>query len=102
MDQPSERESDILEKVLSILKRRLSSRRVILFGSRAKGRAGKGADFDLAVDSARPSLRIERKIAEEIEEVIGLYTVDIVYLESVDKEFRDIILKTGRVLYEKG
>jgi len=42
---------------------------------------------------------LERKIKEEIEEIAGLYKVDLVFLNAVDKSFKDIILKTGRVVY---
>ncbi|ODS31635.1 MAG: hypothetical protein SCARUB_03241 [Candidatus Scalindua rubra] len=38
---------------------------------------------------------------EDIEGVSGLYNVDVVFLQSVDKVFRDIVLKTGRIIYER-
>jgi len=42
-----------------------------------------------------------RELREKLEEISGLYKVDIVFLESVDKEFKDIILKRGKILYER-
>ena len=95
------REKEILEQVIEILKRRLRPKQVILFGSRAKERSGPGADFDVAVDSPRPGITAEREVREEIEGIAGLYRVDVVYLETVDKDFREIILKTGKVIYER-
>jgi predicted nucleotidyltransferase len=92
---------EIIDAVVDILTKRLSPSRVFLFGSRAKGGNGKHADFDFAVDSSRPSISDQRIIREEIEKIAGLYNVDIVYLESVDKEFKEIILKTGKLIYEK-
>ncbi|MBI4430844.1 MAG: nucleotidyltransferase domain-containing protein [Candidatus Omnitrophica bacterium] len=101
MKTPSTREKEILEAVVKILKDKLKPARIILFGSRAKGRAYTSSDFDFAVDAKRPGIRIETELDEQIEHVSGLYSVDIIYLRSVEKEFRDIVLKTGKVMYEK-
>lgn len=97
----SAREHEVLEAVIEVLRNRLQPQRIFLFGSRAKGKSHPGSDFDLAVDKDRPDLTLQREIREEIEEVSGLYSVDVVYLNSVDKEFRSIILKTGKVVYER-
>lgn len=96
------REKEILESVVEILKRELNPPRIILFGSRAKGNNGEHADFDFAVEVKRPNVSVQRKIAEEIEEISGLYKIDVVYMLSVDDEFREIIEKTGRVVYGRG
>lgn len=53
------------------------------------------------MDSPKPELRTQREILEAIEEFSGLYKVDVIYLGHVDPEFRGIILKTGKVIYEK-
>ena len=97
----TERENEILREVVKILKTELKPSRIILFGSRAKGKSRKSSDFDLAVDRKRPSFNLERKIEERIEAMSGLYGVDVVYLNSVDKDFREIVLETGKVVYEK-
>lgn len=95
------REQEILESVTKILIKRLNPKKIILFGSRAKGNNYKNADFDFAVDKKRVSANEQREIMEEIEEVAGLYKVDVVYLSSVDREFKNIVLKTGKVIYER-
>ena len=95
------REKEILEGVTAILKNHLAPPKIILFGSRGKGRCHQGSDFDFAVDQKRPSTREERMIFEEIEQVAGLYDVDIVYLREVDSVFKELILKSGKVLYER-
>ena len=95
------REKEILDQAVEVLKNRLHPSKIFLFGSRAKHQSQKGSDFDLAVDSPKPELRIQRQIREAIEEFSGLYKVDVVYLDHVDQEFREIILKTGKVIYEK-
>lgn len=97
----TEREKQILERVTEILKLYLRPAKIILFGSRGKGIPSSGSDFDFAVDKPRPELTTERKINGEIEEVSGLYHVDVVYLGSVDKEFKKVILRTGKTIYER-
>ncbi len=97
----TDRENEVLKTTLGIIKKRLMPERVYLFGSRAKGRALKGSDFDIAVDSKRPEPRTERRLLEEVNDSSGLYKVDIVYLQSVDRNLREIILKTGKVIYER-
>jgi len=100
-----QREQKILRECIRILKEYLNPRKIILFGSRAKPKGGvlkKRSDFDLAVDNEdKVNFRTERKLKEAIERVSGLYKVDIVFLNTVDERFRDIILKTGEIVYER-
>ncbi len=95
------RENEVLQKAVDILKENLNPGKIILFGSRAKGKPKKNADFDLAVDTKKPEIRTRRVISENIENETGLYSFDIVYLNSVDKKFKDLVLKTGKILYER-
>ena len=94
------RENEVLEAALSILKREMDPQRIILFGSRAEGRHTPGSDFDLAVDAPRPAGRAYQ-IHEAVNDCVGLYTVDIVYLPNVEPDFQNLILKTGKVVYER-
>lgn len=97
----TKRELEVLDKVLLILRKKLKPKRIILFGSRVKDNPPKHTDFDLALDCRTPSLLEKAKLDEQIDEVSGLYKVDLVFLDEVDKEFREIILTTGKVVYEK-
>lgn len=94
------RESEVLETALAVLKHELNPQRIILFGSRAEGRHRPGSDFDLAVEAPRPADRAYR-ILESVNDAVGLYSVDIVYLPNVEPDFRNLILKTGKVIYER-
>lgn len=96
-----QRENEILNKVVEILKKYISPNKIILFGSRAKQRFCRHSDFDIAVDKEKLDIRTERTINEEIEKISGLYKVDIVFLNSVDNSFKNIILKTGEIIYER-
>ena len=97
----NKREQEILDSIIKILNKDLNPGRIILFGSRAKKKYPGNADFDIAIDGEKPDLRKQRKINEEIDRIAGLYKVDIVYLKSVKKEFKNIIVKTGKTIYEK-
>jgi len=95
-------ETQILNKTIDALVGELNPKKILLFGSRAKGKNSKNADFDIAVDAKKPNFEKQRKIEEKIESIAGLHKVDVVYLGSVDEEFREIIVETGKIVYEKG
>ena len=95
------RENEIIEAVKKIIVSHFDPKRIILFGSRAKGCNDSHADFDFAVDCQKPDIAGERKIKEDIDPAVGLYSVHIVFLPAVDVSFKEIILETGKVIYEK-
>ena len=95
------REKAVLDKIVETLAGRLHPKKIILFGSRAKGTFAQGSDFDIALDTAGPGAQKKREISEAVENVSGLYGVDIVYLGETDEDFKKIILKTGKVIYEQ-
>jgi len=95
------RESEVLQTAIQILQKELNPSRILLFGSRATGRHGSGSDFDLAVDGPRPSFEREREIKEAVNDSVGLFKIDILYLPSVEMRFREMIIQTGKVIYEK-
>jgi uncharacterized protein len=95
------REEEVLGKVVSLLKETLDPKLVLLFGSRAGKNYSPGSDFDIALDGKKINIRQLRELKEKIEKFSGLYNVDIVFLESVDRDFREIIIKKGKILYER-
>ena len=95
------REKQIIDDIKQVLIKELNPSRIILFGSRAKNTNGNHADFDIAVDIKQPSTTIQREINEKIEQIIGLYKADVVYLGSVDVEFKNLIENGGKVIYER-
>ncbi|MEO8210479.1 MAG: nucleotidyltransferase domain-containing protein [bacterium] len=95
------RENEILNNTIDIIIQDLNPQKIIMFGSRAKGKSKNNSDFDLAVDIKRPDVRTRRIVEEKIYNEAGLYSVDLIYLNSVEKNFRDLVLKTGRVVYER-
>lgn len=97
----SNREKQILQKVTDILKAELHPQKIILFGSRAKGNFQKHSDFDFAIEAKEPDNKNKRNLLDKIEGISGLYKIDIVFLSNVDKNFQDIILNSGEILYAK-
>jgi len=95
------REKEVLDNVVSLLKENLNPNLILLFGSRAGKNYSPNSDFDIAVDGEKINIRELRELKEKIEKVSGLYNVDIVFLESVDRDFKDIIIKKGKILYER-
>lgn len=95
------REKEVLNKTIEILKDNFDPGRIIMFGSRAKGKSKINSDFDLAIDMKRPDIRTRRIVEEKIDDVTGLYSVDLVYLNSLEKKFKELVLKTGKVVYER-
>ncbi len=59
------------------------------------------ADFDIAVSGSKPDITRQRKFLEKLDKLIGLYKTDIVYLDDVEVGFKEIILTSGTVIYEK-
>ncbi len=97
----TEREKEVLDKTINIIKESLNPNKVIMFGSRGKGRSKFYSDFGLAIDIKRPDIRTRRIVEDKIDDAIGLYSVDLVYLNSVDENFRNWVLKEGKIVYEK-
>lgn len=97
----SDREEQILDRSIGVLQQHLNPERIMLFGSRAKGSFRYNSDFDLALDCTSPDLGVRSAIRDALDDVSGLYGVDVVYLRDVDPRLRDIILATGTVVYEK-
>jgi len=95
--------SEKVKKYIRLIVEELKKHRpnkIILFGSRARGDYKKQSDIDIAVDINLP-FREKRKIKEKIDEISGLYSVDIVFLDEITDDFRKKILEEGIVLYEK-
>ncbi|MBM3710421.1 MAG: nucleotidyltransferase domain-containing protein, partial [Actinobacteria bacterium] len=89
------REKEVLDKIVALLKKNLNPNLILLFGSRAGKNYSPNSDFDIAVDGEKINIRELRELKEKIEKISGLYNVDIVFLESVDRDFKDIIIKRG-------
>ena len=89
-----------MEKYLSIVReivqKHIDPREttVFLFGSRAAGKASPHSDIDVGLYEKSPlSALVLSDIAEELEESIVPYKVDVVDFSKVDDNFKKIALK---------
>lgn len=99
----------LLEHVTKTIVDRFRPRRIMVFGSHARGEAGPDSDLDLFIEMDTPRRPPERAI--EVSEVFGLrpWPMDIVVytpeevrrLRSVNGTLLSIIEKEGKMLYEQ-
>ena len=81
--------------------RELAGYKVVLFGSRAAGRACPRSDFDVGIIGERPiALTTFYRIGDILEAIDTLYTIDWVDLNRVAPAFRNEAMTTMEVLYE--
>jgi predicted nucleotidyltransferase len=93
-------ESEIRE-VFQTMGTSLRGYKVILFGSRARGNADRTSDFDVGILGERPlDLKKFYKIADALEALPTLYSIDWVDLNRTSEKLRQQALKEGKVLYE--
>lgn len=71
--------------------------KVILFGSRAKGTDKINSDIDLCIDSLGKN---KGTIVEDINDLIGIYSCDIIFLDSLYGEIEKQILRDGIEIYK--
>ena len=90
-----------LNNIINILVDELDPDRLILFGSRGKGKSFPNSDYDIAVDAKKIKFREKRILNDKLEDILGLNKLDLVFLNEVEKKFKEIILKTGKVIYER-
>lgn len=91
----------LLDQVFQRHRHRLHGYRVVLFGSRATGRAKERSDFDLGVIGACPlPLADFYAIEDDLEALPTLYHIDWVDLNRASAKFREKALREGKVIYE--
>ena len=89
-----------LNNIVDILITEIQPKKLLLFGSRGKDNGNHNSDYDIAIDSEIISISEKRKLKEKIEDIIGLHNIDLIFLKEVDSDFKSIIIKTGKVIYE--
>jgi uncharacterized protein len=99
----------LLEHVTKTIVERFRPKRIMVFGSHARGEAGPDSDLDLFIEMDTPRRPPDRSI--EISEVFGLrsWPMDIVVytpeevrrLRHINGTLLSVIEKEGKVLYEQ-
>lgn len=78
-----------------------SVEKVWLFGSRARGDNQERSDIDLAIVSSGISENEWVNLREAIEEIPTLLEFDVVRFETASKELQEVILREGKIIYER-
>ncbi len=94
-------DSQRIKNAIEFLVKELKPQKVILFGSRAKNKNNINSDFDLCIIGKKPQHRRLRIIKEKLDDILGIYSADIIFYSNIESDFKKIIDETGRVLYEK-
>ena len=97
------RSDEILAAIRAVLDgfaEELRGYRVVLFGSRATGRARERSDFDIGVSGPSPlPAAVFHRIADRLDEIPTLYRIDWVDLTAASPTFQREALKTTEVLH---
>ena len=75
-----------------------------LFGSAARGEAGRNSDVDIGVllkKDFKPNRFYEVKLAKEIEKVTGMKNVEVTILNKKPISFLNQVLRYGRIVFSR-
>jgi uncharacterized protein len=88
----------VYENLIGYFEENEKIQKVILFGSRAKGNENYNSDIDLCIHCLGAG---RGTIVEKINYIVGIYSCDIVFLDSLNEEISKQISRDGIVIYEK-
>jgi len=92
----------IVESVVQQAVKSLKPRRIILFGSRARGDASEKSDYDFAFELAKKEEPNWSRFALDADEKTPtLKKLDLVRLDQIDEDFKKRILSEGIVVYDQ-
>lgn len=87
--------------VIEILRRHVPNAEVLVFGSRATGKAKKFSDLDLCINAAKPlGLDLSSALAEDFAQSDLPWKVDVVDWATTSEGFRKIIEQDCVPLYK--
>src|SRR5690348_10460299 len=90
-----------LKKIRSVFQTFPEVRRVILYGSRAKGNYRPGSDIDLMIRDSKVNLQTLNRISASLESLNLPYTFDLSIFEKIEaQELIEHVLRVGKVFYE--
>lgn len=88
----------IYNRLIEYFNKNKNIKKVILFGSRAKGIYKANSDIDICIDFQG---NYKGTIALEIDELVGIYSCDIVFMDSLNEEIERQINRAGITIYER-
>lgn len=88
----------VYKELINYFKDNNEIEKVVLFGSRAKGNENINSDIDLCIDYTGKS---KGTVVEKINNIIGVYSCDIVFLDSLNENIENQIARDGIEIYSK-
>ncbi|WP_346869054.1 nucleotidyltransferase domain-containing protein [Clostridium sp. UBA5119] len=89
-------EEKIYINLMSYFKSNKYIKKVILFGSRAKGNYNYNSDIDLGILCDK---KYKGTISVELDELVGIYSLDIVFLDAMNEDIKLQIDRDGIEIY---
>ncbi len=90
----------IFQSIVATIYKNKKIKKVVLFGSRAKGNYKKGSDIDIAVFSKNLSYNEFMKIKVDLAELMIPYTIDAINFSSIkNNNLIEHIKRVGKVLF---
>lgn len=89
-------EEKIYINLMSYFKSNKYIKKVILFGSRAKGNYNYNSDIDLGILCDK---KYKGTISVELDELVGIYSLDIVFLDAMNEDIKLQIDRYGIEIY---
>lgn len=91
-----------INRLIAFAVQSLNPKKIILFGSRARGEARKNSDYDLAfVLEGEGKIRWARFIAEASDAPLTLCPIDFVNWDDAPQALQEEITQQGVVLYDR-
>lgn len=102
----SEKGDDFLkDNLLEVIKDIASDfniKKIILFGSRARGDHSPTSDYDIGIISDNLTPLDKARIYDRVDDIETLKKIDLVFLEGSESDsFHKKIIEEGKVIYEK-
>lgn len=88
----------VYEELIEYFKNSSTIDYVILFGSRAKGLEKINSDIDLCIKCEDKN---KGEIEDDINDIIGIYSCDIVFADNLNGEIENQIKRDGIKIYSK-
>lgn len=88
----------VYDNLIGYFNKNKDIQQVILFGSRAKGDYENNSDIDLCIECKKES---KGSIALDIDDLIGIYSCDILFKDSLNEEIEKQITRYGITIYER-
>ena len=101
MNAAFEIEKKQISKIIRVLRDSVNPSRIYLFGSRAAGKSKEYSDFDIAIEGNTETFRELRRAKEKLDEALGVYSCDLIELGKVSPNFKDLIRRNGKIIYER-